>query len=433
VVYKRLANIFLILILNCCIVITVLAQSNSPYSRYGIGDILDEDNIENRAMGGLSIANDASKRINTINPASLSNIKLSTLSFGLIGSSNRISTSKGVTTVGSFNISNFAIGLPIKKDNFGIAFGLQPYSRVNYFMQSQSTNPQDTASKQFQDFEGSGGTQQAFLAGGYKYKNFSIGLRSAFIFGSLVNRSTVSYADSSNALAVQYQIGRYVRGAQFALGSMYSAKISGGKTITVGATFTPATNLSSVRDYRYITPLVDNTTGQIFDDTVVSTTNEKGKVLLPAQWGVGVALSKDAMWRVGVDVQGADWSNYTSYGQADSLGNSYKIKIGGSYLPSGGAYNKSYWSNVEYRIGYFFGNDIYKLRGTQIKTSSASVGLGLPFKSGSGNFFAGTFNVGMQVGSRGTINNGLVRDGFTRYTIGFTVNDATWFRKRRYD
>jgi hypothetical protein len=433
VAYIRLANIILILTLCCCSCFQLQAQSNSPYSRYGIGDMLDEDNIENRAMGGLSIANDASKRINTINPASLSNLKLSTLTFGLLGSTNRISSSKGVTTVGSFNISNFAIGVPIIKNNFGMAFGLQPFSRVNYLMQSTSVNPQDTGSKQFQDFAGSGGTQQAFLAGGYRYKNFSFGARTSFVFGSLVNKSTVSFPDSLNSLAVQYLNGRYVKGVQFNVGTMYYAKLPKGQTLTLGATFTPATSLNSIRDYRYITPLVDNSTGQIFDDTVTSTVDQKGKVILPAQWGVGVALSKDALWRAGIDIQGADWTKYSSYGEQDSLGNSYKVRVGGSYMPSGGTYNKSYWSNVEYRGGFYFGNDIYKLRGKQIKTQAVSLGLGLPFKSGAGNFFAGTLNLGLQLGSRGTIDNGLLRDGFTRYTIGFTVNDATWFRKRRYD
>ncbi|HRF27774.1 MAG TPA: hypothetical protein PKW54_10550, partial [Ferruginibacter sp.] len=33
-----------------------LAQENSPYSRYGLGDIVPNQNVVNRGMGGLSIA-----------------------------------------------------------------------------------------------------------------------------------------------------------------------------------------------------------------------------------------------------------------------------------------------------------------------------------------------------------------------------------------
>jgi hypothetical protein len=48
------------------------AQENSPYSRYGLGDIAPSTNIVNRGMGGLSAAYADPFSINFTNPASYS-------------------------------------------------------------------------------------------------------------------------------------------------------------------------------------------------------------------------------------------------------------------------------------------------------------------------------------------------------------------------
>ena len=48
------------------------AQENSPYSRYGLGDMAPPTNIENRGMGGVSAADADPLAINFNNPASYS-------------------------------------------------------------------------------------------------------------------------------------------------------------------------------------------------------------------------------------------------------------------------------------------------------------------------------------------------------------------------
>ncbi|MEK7225992.1 MAG: hypothetical protein AAB221_09945, partial [Bacteroidota bacterium] len=48
----------------------VFSQDNSPYSRYGIGDIVPNTNILSRGMGGVSAAYSDILSINFSNPAS---------------------------------------------------------------------------------------------------------------------------------------------------------------------------------------------------------------------------------------------------------------------------------------------------------------------------------------------------------------------------
>ena len=63
---------------------SVLAQTeNSPYSRYGLGDLIPSQNILNRAMGGVSAAYSDFHTVNFINPASYSKLKYTTFDVGL--------------------------------------------------------------------------------------------------------------------------------------------------------------------------------------------------------------------------------------------------------------------------------------------------------------------------------------------------------------
>ena len=60
-----------------------IAQLNSPYSRYGVGNLVSQANLANRGMGGISAAYTDPTSINTINPASYSDLVYSTLDIGL--------------------------------------------------------------------------------------------------------------------------------------------------------------------------------------------------------------------------------------------------------------------------------------------------------------------------------------------------------------
>src|SRR5690606_14572825 len=56
-----------------------LAQENSPYSRYGIGNLTPQGNIVNRSIGGISAAVSDAFFLNTVNPAAPANLAFATL------------------------------------------------------------------------------------------------------------------------------------------------------------------------------------------------------------------------------------------------------------------------------------------------------------------------------------------------------------------
>ena len=185
----KLKGIFL-LISALFIYTLATAQENSPYSRYGIGDIVPNRNIVSRSMGGVSTGYSDFQSINLSNPAALGALTSTTFD---LGGEIDIRTLKSNTTPDRFksvntNISYLQLGFPIapakwrlKGNSWGVSFGLRPVTRINYKIQ-QNTRLTNIDSLQTM-YEGSGGLNQANVATGIKLGNFSFGASTGYSFG----------------------------------------------------------------------------------------------------------------------------------------------------------------------------------------------------------------------------------------------------------
>ena len=58
-------------------------QINSPYSRYGLGDLANVRNVTSKAMGGLAAAYSDYQSVNFLNPSSYSNLPAVTYDVGI--------------------------------------------------------------------------------------------------------------------------------------------------------------------------------------------------------------------------------------------------------------------------------------------------------------------------------------------------------------
>jgi len=90
------------------------AQENSPYSRYGIGNILPSGNIQNRGMGGISAGFSDVGTINTVNPATYGSLVLTTLDVGIEYDGRTIKSQNPLGTYKSNNgiVSYLQFGFP---------------------------------------------------------------------------------------------------------------------------------------------------------------------------------------------------------------------------------------------------------------------------------------------------------------------------------
>jgi hypothetical protein len=406
------------------------AQSNSPYSRYGIGELQGQDNVANMGMAGVAMGDSSNNTINSANPASYTNLRFTALQFAINGVSNNLSFNNQSKRVGSFNISYINIGVPLNK-NSGLSFGLLPYSRVNYGIELEQKNAIDSASI-FSQYVGLGSIQNVYAGYAYKYKNFSLGINANFIFGNYSNNTAKVMPSRPEVFLANYQKNKYVNGATFNIGGLYKINLPNNRILNIGATYTPAANLNATRDELFLSSLDPSVTGTGFYDSVNYKTSEKGKIHLPSSTSIGLMLFNTKNTKFGADFTTSNWTQFRDFGAIDSLGNSYKLKLGFTYLPTITT-NSKLLNKLEYRAGFYTVNTNVKINGKTITDAGISIGAGLPLRgTRDQDRTFGEVNTALQIGSRGTTANGLIRDNYTRFSVGITLN-ATWFQKRRYD
>ncbi|MFM9056496.1 MAG: hypothetical protein ACKOQY_07380, partial [Bacteroidota bacterium] len=130
----RIGRFLLIFGISTILCGSAFAQTNtlSPYSRFGPGQLLFSGFAWQRAMGGTAVATKQPGAFNLINPATYDGDSLKVFELGL--SAERIVQQQGdieaIST--NANLEYFAIGLPFKRNRWGLAFGFVPYSGTGY-------------------------------------------------------------------------------------------------------------------------------------------------------------------------------------------------------------------------------------------------------------------------------------------------------------
>ncbi|TAH42847.1 MAG: hypothetical protein EYC69_04555 [Bacteroidetes bacterium] len=470
-------------------------SSTSPYSRYGIGDLLFSGFAKNLGMGGIGQGLNQGLYLNPINPASYSSLWLTTYEAGIQLSTAELATKQLSQNVNTAALGYFAFGFPVKTQKWGMGFGLLPYSNVGYSVEEYKS--ENLLIPENHTFKGSGGLNQFYLTNGFALtKNFSAGLTASYLFGVINQDRRVEFFDAayfntniSNAnslgwfhfnLGLQYTfdslriapsdsirsfnekiktdkdslkkldviIATQTDGEdksqmliqRSTLDSTILANLSARDLVKIrsaksnwnlnfGLTFAPASNLRGRQsvlayNFRYVDPTKRDQV--VIRDTIQNTSGVKGEVHLPVSAGFGFSMTKGNRWLFGADFSLQQWSDYTYFGQSDSLVDSWKVSVGGQFTPNDRSI-KSYWKQVQYRAGIHYAKSFLDLNGEHLEEMGASLGLGFPVRR------AGTTaHLSAEFGKRGTLQNNLIEEKYFRLTIGFTLNDR-WFIKPKYD
>jgi hypothetical protein len=165
---KNLTSVALIFLFISTIHNFSIAQStNSPYSRYGIGDINNKVCGQGFALGGTTIAlrNDTTAMffINTSNPASYAGMRLTTAEMGVNYNKIRLLSSETKKNLNNASFGYISIAFPFKKW-WGGSLGLIPYSSVGYSIADEQTITNVGKVKFL--YEGNGGINQAYFGNG---------------------------------------------------------------------------------------------------------------------------------------------------------------------------------------------------------------------------------------------------------------------------
>ncbi len=429
---------------------TASAQENSPYSRYGLGDVVPNQNVVSRGMGGITAGYSDFQSLNFVNPASLGNVRSTIFDIGADIDIRNLKSNTSPNKFKSVNtlISYLQVGFPIasekmtkKGNSWGVSFGLRPVTRINYKIETYGRmNGIDSINT---IYEGSGGVTQANVSTGIKIKHFSFGVSSGYTFGSkdystqlnLINDSTAYYQSNT---ATKTRFG----GVFLNLGTQYEfimkkddVTVTDKPVLRIGAYANLKQNLSAKRENISETINYDGNGGFNNIDTVSFTSGVKGKVVLPATYGVGFTFSKKRVL-FGADFEISNWEDYRYYDQKDAVQNSFVFRAGAQYFPAlDNTPATKYWSFVKYRAGMYYGNDYVKLNDKNRPNYGLTLGAGLPLTSLqrlSYNRETVILNTGIEVGARGNKQSESLRENIVRFSIGVSMN-ARWFLKPKFD
>ncbi len=401
--------------------------SASSYSALGLGEFNYGGLTHNQAMGGMGISYGTGWAINNVNPAlSVRNTVFNFQSALTYRNVNAATTSESETLDGG-GISYLAMSFPIKSTKFTMGMGINQLTGVNYniLVTGEVAN---SNLRSFNNVAGEGGISEAYLSGGYMLaKNLSVGLHGSYLFGSTVRTNQLSLVDSSlNFVGATSEYYERFTVADVAVkgGIHYFFKVGNGKNIHLGAIYhmfgdVRGSQFAKVADLGEASD--PDAPGDVIND------NERGTIFLPNRLGYGISFEKINKFVVGLEAQFQDFSQYRNFaGENGDLGDSYKIGLGAQFTPDVFSMD-NLLKRGTYRVGLEYIQTPYVVNQTQITDLGINFGGSLPINSLS------LINLALKVGTRGTTGSGLIRENYFSFSMGFSLNDNTWFYKRSFE
>jgi hypothetical protein len=401
---------------------------SSPYSAFGLGYLSNINSIKNISQGGIGIGTRENSTINITNPASYTAFDTTSFLFeaGITGSYINFKSDDLNEEATSASISHLTFGFPVTRW-WKTSLGLLPFSKVGYEV-NYDTVMEDIGSTLY-TFEGNGGLSKVYWGNAIQpFKFLSIGVNASYLFGTIDRIQNISFPDSIYYVNTKIDNSVTISDIYFDFGIQYFKELKKDIRLVAGATYRPKINLNSKKNYLARTSLGEISNVEFFRDTVTQS-NETGDVIYPGGFGAGFSLAKDGHWLFGLDYKKDNWKDYRSFGRSDSLVNSQLIAVGGQITPDFSS--NSYIKRIEYRLGARYFQSYLRLRGNQLNGFGITFGLGLPLRSIAIKGSKSMVNFGVELGKRGTMENGLIQETYTNIYFGVTIYES-WFFKTRY-
>lgn len=311
-------KIFVVSFISVGYFLNAQSLSNSPYAKYGIGDVKYDNTIETVSMGGISTAfiSDFTSNFNFANPANNANFELTSIKLEATNENNYFKSNFNdmKSTKHSTYLSNISLAFPISsKVKMGISY--QPYSSKSYDILSQRKADNGTIIDQNQ-FRGSGTLNTAAVALSYKInQEFSVGARANLYFGDLSDLTEFSSAGSEYIAG--YETKNRIRNFNFTLGTSYQKLNSRtDKKLTIGATATFGNIGNMTTEFTNSTYRYADAAGTKTDINPIDYKEDKSKNLLPLQASVGVGYGSENHWFLSGQVDYKKGEDIAYFGQS---------------------------------------------------------------------------------------------------------------------
>ena len=385
----------------------LFSQGGSSYSLVGIGDINYSGNAAYEGMGGVSIALPSEQSINFKNPALWSYTALTRLQTGYKFNQhfNERENLSGYQNNGS--LSNMAILFALDTAK-GIAasFGLYPYSSINYL---SATPIKDTLQgipvTGTNTYQGKGGLSVAYLGASTKIlNNLSVGLSAFATFGNVSTSRVTAFTNDNYLFTYTNLKSDFFSGFGMKFGIYYEPI----KNFGIGYFYESQPNLDVNSNMTYSSP--------VLGDTVLVSDNSYN---MPNSQGIGLSYLT-GVFQFGMDFSTQDFTGFKyNPGNKSQFQNSWQFAFGINRLGNP-SINAETMDRIAYKLGFSAKKMYYNFFNNDILEYAVHTGMQIPWTQSL------ITDISLTIGTRGTLNNGLVREYFGRLGIDVSLGES-WF------
>lgn len=438
--YQKLKYTFAVCLLLTGLVANAQVTVQSPYSKFGVGNIKGSMLPQYRAMGGISTGVGKSTFFNNINiqnPSSFANITSTTLDIGVSGGYTELKNSSLTETSFNASLSHVALAFPIRSKSgltkSALSFGILPFSELGYDFKNSTKIGSVTENQRDVDYKytGEGGLTKAYLGYGRQFgDHLRLGANVEYLFGSLIESRSTEFLNDLGAINSRIRDRNSLGGVAFSYGAQYDIRVDPKTTIVLGYSGSSSSTINSKSD-RFVSQYAITNEGESPYGNVDSVENKQVDVKLPLIHNFGISIHKNDKWVIGADYRMGKWSEFNIGGVSQNLQDTYGFSVGGQFVPDYSSIN-NYFKRIEYRLGFQYDKTYIQMNNQDVKQMAITFGLGLPLSS----FERGVLykmNLTAELGKRGNISNGLLQERYVNIHLGFTLNDSRWFQRFKFD
>ena len=384
---------------------------NSPYTRYGFGQLSTMETGANKGMGGTGIGVHNRNQINMLNPASYAAVDTLTFLLDVGVSLNNTNFAQDGVRMNSRNTTFDYLAMQFRlAPRLGITLGMTPFSNVGYDFNGpgQVYGDEEGQVVVTNRYYGTGGLRQVTVGLGYSpFNGMSVGSNLSYVYGEIYHYIYNQYSDTNiNPRTRQYRADISTYNVDFGL--QYQAAV-GKNRFTVGATYRLG---HTTDDEAYI---IETKTD---NDTIA-----RPEISFPTMYGAGVSYCYDDRLTIAADYSIQQYSAVSFFGEKGL--DRHRASIGVEYVPE--HITRNLFRRARYRAGLHYSTAYYAINGKQGPTEyGATVGVGLPIM----NRWNGKSVVnisGQYIHVRPNVP-GMITENSLRLNIGLSFNE-TWFNK----
>jgi hypothetical protein len=394
------------------------AQSNSVYTRAGIGDLEYGYSAKMIGIGNIGTTQLDPDHLLVTNPASWSVLSRTRIEFAIGYRGALLSDDQQSNYTSETELKGVTFGIPISREyGVGAVIGLVPYSRISY--SAEKYYPKDDIIPAYKLFyEGKGGLSKIFIGSSFFLPlGFSAGVTLDYYFGNQNYNTTINF-DDPRYISTKYEDIRRSTGFGTTFGLISSNlarefRISGISDLRIGFSYNFVGNLD---------------TDSIFTQTslslVDSITNTKADMKIPARITGGISFALQEEYNFYLDFLFQPMSQYSFNSQPDgNLKDAIKYNANFEYKPKKQA-GMSTLEQMIWRFGLSYEQTQYTFNGQDINQYSVYGGLSYPL--GIDN----TIDFAVEYSNKGTTDNNLLHENAIKIYLGLSFGEL-WFL--RYD